>query len=39
VNFYDLGLYLLDNSLFVVTVMYIPIRPSRRDPDVDEIED
>jgi len=22
-----------------VTIMYIPIRPSRRDPDVEDIED
>jgi len=22
-----------------VTVIYVPIRPSRRDPDVEEIED
>jgi len=26
-------------STIIVTVMYIPIRPSRRDPDTDEMED
>jgi len=25
--------------LINVTIMYVPIRPSRRDPDVEDIED
>jgi hypothetical protein len=31
-------MYLLANSSISMTVMYIPIRPSRRDPEADEIE-
>ncbi|MEO2219939.1 MAG: hypothetical protein ABGW55_00080 [Nitrosopumilus sp.] len=38
-NFYDLRTYVLDDSLVVVTVIFVPIRPSRRDPEVEEIED
>jgi len=25
--------------LLIVTILYVPIRPSRRDSDLDEIED
>jgi hypothetical protein len=32
-------MYLAVISLIIVTVMYIPIRPSRRDPDADKMED
>jgi hypothetical protein len=32
-------MYLAVILLIIVTVMYIPIRPSRRDPDADEMED
>jgi len=32
-------MYLAVISTIIVTVMYIPIRPSRRDPDADEMED
>jgi hypothetical protein len=32
-------MYLTVISMIIVTVMYIPIRPSRRDPDADEMED
>jgi hypothetical protein len=32
-------MYLAVNSSNSVTVMYIPIRPGRRDPEADEIED
>jgi len=32
-------MYLTVILLIIVTVMYIPIRPSRRDPDADEMED
>jgi len=32
-------MYLPDNSCIIVTFIYVPIRPSRRDPDADEIED
>jgi hypothetical protein len=32
-------MYLTVILLIIVTVMYIPIRPSRRDPTADEMED
>lgn len=32
-------MYLVGNSSNSMTVMYIPIRPGRRDPEADEIED
>jgi len=32
-------MYLLAISCIIVTFIYIPIRPSRRDPEADEIED
>jgi len=32
-------MYLLGNSCINVTFIYVPIRPSRRDPEADEIED
>jgi len=32
-------MYHLVHLLLIVTIMYIPIRPSRRDSDPDEIED
>jgi len=32
-------MYLVAYSSNSVTIMYIPIRPSRRDPEADEIED
>jgi hypothetical protein len=32
-------MYHLVDILLLVTIMYIPIRPSRRDSDPDEIED
>ena len=32
-------MYVLGDSLIIVTIMYIPIRPSRRDPEIEEIED
>ncbi len=38
-QFYDLRMYLTVISMNILTVMYIPIRPSRRDPDADEMED
>jgi len=31
--------YLSALLLIIVTIMYIPIRPSRRDPEADEMED
>jgi hypothetical protein len=38
-QFYDLRMYLTAISMIIVTVMYIPIRSSRGDPDADEMED
>jgi len=32
-------MYLSVISRIIVTFIYIPIRPSRRDPEADEIED
>jgi len=32
-------MYLAANSSNSVTILYIPIRPGRRDPEADEIED
>jgi hypothetical protein len=32
-------MYLAVNSSNIVTFIYIPIRPGRRDPEADEIED
>ena len=32
-------MYLAGHSSNFVTIMFIPIRPGRRDPEADEIED
>jgi len=32
-------MYVIDDSIIIVTVMYVPIRPGRRDPEIEEMED
>ena len=32
-------MYLIVFLTFIVTFIYIPIRPSKRDPETDEIDD
>ena len=38
-NFWNLGIYLPVKSIKYVSIMYIPVRPGRRNAEYDELDD